>query len=201
MNATKSTAKAASKFPEVIKADPVKRAPRKAAAKEVAAPVVEVTEEQRHGERRAAQEQAAAKFATGNMTTPAAHPVALSPEQQKKAEYDAAIAKLAADFGQPLPPAVKAGRAKQLAQNGITRPAVGTTTGNVWAAADAISAGQGGHPATIAQVKDCKEMHNVNQHTIKTQYARWRSFNGIKGRIVIVKPVVQEGAYDALEQK
>lgn len=159
----------------------------------------QVTEEQRAGERRQAQSDAAMKFATTNLSTPAAHAPALTAEQAKQAAFQKEMAELAAKHGVTLPTiAAKAPKADKLEQNGITRPAAGTVTGNVWAAADSISFAQGGSPATIAQVKAHASMKEVNDHTIKTQYARWRQYNGIKGRIVLVKPAPAEGHYEGV---
>lgn len=204
-SAAKTTKQAGKIVPPVMPQAPAaaKKGTRQVAAgtlskKEDVKPA-EITTEQREGERRAAQQSAIAQFAGGSMTTPAAHAPALTAEQQKKAAFDAEMAKLAEKFGQPIPSVVaKAPRAKQLAVNGITKPAEGTVTGSVWAAANAISIAQSGAPATISQVKAHATMHGVNEHTIKTQYSRWRQFNGIKGRLVVVKATTPEGDYPGM---
>jgi hypothetical protein len=162
----------------------------------------EVTEEQRQGERRQAEANAVMQFTGAQLTTPAAHAPALSAEQQKMADFKVAQAKLAEQMGIKLeeaaPAPVAAAKANKLQRNGITRPAAGTTTGKVWACADAISASQNGMPASIAQLKASAGMKDMNDHTLKTQYSRWRQYNGVKGRQVVVKPVAQEGAYEGM---
>lgn len=154
----------------------------------------EISEEQRQGERRQAQADAVMGFSASQMSAPAAHAPQLTAEQAKKAEFDAAVAKLAAEMGIQAPQAaIKAPRADKNARNGITRPADGTITGKVWAAADAISISQGGTPATVAAVKAHPITAGINDHTVKTQYARWRQFNGVKGRLQVVKPSTGSG--------
>lgn len=167
-------------------------------AESVASPA-EITEEQRQGERRQAENTAIAQFANGNMTTPAAHAPALTSEQQKKAEFDAKVAALAKEMGvEPPAVATRTARPARQATNGITRPASGTETGKVWEAADNISVAQNGHPASIAQLKEHHTMKGMNEHTLKTQYARWRRYNGVKGRLPTIKPVQAEGTYEGV---
>lgn len=205
MAKTQPAAKSAAKFPEVIKAAATKGA-RQVAEGTVSGPKgkklvdaktngkAEVPPEQREGERRQSKSDASMKFSTAALSTPAAHPPALSAEQQNQAKFLEAQAELAKKFGVNLPAVAQPKAAStRLQANGITRPATGTTTGNVWAAADAISASQGGSPAQVSQVKAHPLMQGVNDHTVKTQYSRWRQFNGIKGRIQIIKPVQAEG--------
>lgn len=90
----------------------------------------------------------------------------------------------------------KAPAADKDAKNGITRPADGTKCGRIWAAADQISASQ--HSiAAIAVVKHHELVKNIPDATIKTQYARWRQYNGIKGRLqTITARKTPEGVYD-----
>jgi hypothetical protein len=71
----------------------------------------------------------------------------------------------------------------KIQQNNITRPGPNTKTGHIWNTADAISQAQGS-PAGIAQLKGHPDMRNFNDHTIRTQYARWRAFHGLRGRDV-----------------
>jgi hypothetical protein len=149
--------------------------------------------EHREGERRQAQADAVMAFSTSQMSAPAAHAPTLTPEQVKRQEFDAAVAKLAAEMGVTAPTvATKAPRPDKNQRNGITRPAAESITGKVWAAADAISVANNGAPATIAAVKAHPTMTGVNDHTVKTQYARWRAFNNIKGRLQVIK--VAEGS-------
>lgn len=208
-NAGKSTKRV---VPEVLKAPTMAPRPaRQVAAGTVEGPKgkklvdaaetkpVEVTEEQRQGERRQQEANAVMQFTAAPMTTPAAHAPALTAEQQRRAEFDAKVAALAKEMGVEAPELIPAKqRAAKQQVNGITRPAEGTETGKVWATADAISASQAGHPAQIAQMKAHPNMKGMNDHTLKTQYARWRSYNGVKGRLQVVKPVQAEGTYEGV---
>lgn len=150
--------------------------------------------EHREGERRQAAGDAVMAFSSSQLSAPAAHAPALTAEQIQRQAFDAAVAKLAAEMGiQPPQAATKAVRADRISKNAITRPADGTITGKVWAAADAISIAQNGTPATVAAVKAHASTAGINDHTVKTQYARWRQFNGIKGRLQVVKPSTGSG--------
>lgn len=177
MNASKSVAakSKAATADKIVKAKPIAKS--KAAQTEV------------HPEQRAADRRAddAMKFAVQQMQTPAVleTPPALTADP-KAAEFAAAIAKLAEQFGMPAPAlTTQSAKPKQDKQqrNGITRPGANTTCGKIWAACDAISLSQGGAPATIAALTAHSSTHGINGHTIKTQYSRWRHYNGVAGRL------------------
>jgi hypothetical protein len=69
-----------------------------------------------------------------------------------------------------------------IAQNGISRPRpTSLKTVKVWEIADKISADSGA-PALRQAVLDACKAANVNQWTASVHYARWRRFNGLKGR-------------------
>lgn len=71
-------------------------------------------------------------------------------------------------------PAVE--KAAKIVQNGITRPATGTTTGRIWEIADNLSTeGPAKRAPVLAQ---CKE-EGINNATAATQYGRWRKFYGL----------------------
>lgn len=72
----------------------------------------------------------------------------------------------------------KPARPKQPVQNGVTRPAPGTKTAQVWDIADKISA-EKQRPALREEVKTAGEAAGLNAGTIATQYARWTDFNGV----------------------
>ena len=72
-------------------------------------------------------------------------------------------------------------------QNGIRRPKPETETGKVWALADSISASLG-QPTPIANLLKTGQEQGLNDSTIRTQYARWRAFHGITGRVTIPTP-------------
>lgn len=168
-----------------------------------------VTDEQRAAEANQAQNNAIAQFAQSQMAAPAAHTPALDAEAAKIAAFNEQVKKLAAEVGinpdavlVPVKPA-KNIKADKLTKNGITRPASGTTTGGIWDVADEISLSHNGHPATIAEVRSHAKMLQVNDHTIKTQYSRWRQFHGIKGRVQLVQatpqPASPEGHDEGIE--
>ena len=188
--AAKSKAATTKKDAIVSKAKPIKDQP---------APAVEVSTEQRAADRRADD---AMKFSIQQMQTPAVletPAVLLNADAEKQAEFNAAVAKLAAEYGLPLPaPAAPAKvKADKLQRNGITRPGANTVCGKIWAAADAISSSQGGAPATIASLKSHSATQGINDHTIKTQYSRWRHYNGVAGRLPTISVNQQPSAWNA----
>ncbi len=85
----------------------------------------------------------------------------------------------------PTAPAVEATapakppKAPKIAQNGVTRPGVNSTTGKVWAFADSISATLKA-PAPRADVMKACADAGINPATAATQYGKWRKFNGLK---------------------
>lgn len=72
-------------------------------------------------------------------------------------------------------------------QNGITRPRPDTACGNAWALMDELSA-KLSQPAPISIVLQGAEQRGLNYDTVKTQYARWKKFNSIEGRVAIPLP-------------
>ena len=187
--AAKSKAATTKKDAIVSKAKPIKDQP---------APAVEVSTEQRAADKQAND---AMKFSIQQMQTPAVletPAVLLNADAEKQAEFNAAVTKLAAEYGLSLPaPVVVKVKADKLQRNGITRPGANTVCGKIWAAADAISASQGGAPATIASLKAHSATQGINDHTIKTQYSRWRHYNGVAGRLPTIAVNQQPSAWNA----
>lgn len=72
-------------------------------------------------------------------------------------------------------------------QNGITRPRTDTACGNAWALMDELSA-KLKQPVPISILLQAAEKKDLNHDTVKTQYARWKKFNGIEGRVAIPLP-------------
>lgn len=180
------------------------------AAKLTQLPEQPITDEQRAAETEQAQHRRASDQAMANivqtMTTPAVpatsptsptSPVALQTPVEVAAEFASELEKLAARFGMPLA-AVNVGGAKTARapkadrerRNDITRPGATTVCGKIWAAADDLLA-KG--TLTVPALKAYPGLKNINDHTLKTQYARWRQFNGVKGRQSVVS-VKQEPA-------
>lgn len=155
-----------------------------------------IVEEQRKGERRGNN---AMNFAVQQLSTPQA------PEEKPHLEtppeltedFQKALAELKEKFGvaETAPPAkATKPKAEKVQQNGITRPGANTLCGRIWAAADEITDKQHGAVATIGALKEHPATHDANEHTIKTQYARWRAFNGISGRLPKINAVHEERA-------
>lgn len=106
---------------------------------------------------------------------------------KKAAEVKAAKEKAAADKA-----AEKAAKAAQAAeakvkvtlpqQNGVTRPRPEGACGRVWALADTISA-RIGQPVPISMLLKETAAAGLNDATTKTQYARWKTFNGVFGQV------------------
>ena len=78
-------------------------------------------------------------------------------------------------------------------QNGVTRPADGTSTARIWEIADEISA-KAKAPASRADVLKVAEAEGLNTATCATQYGRWRVFNGLKGVDIQGKPKADPAA-------
>ncbi len=76
---------------------------------------------------------------------------------------------------------------KQPEQNGITRPKADTLCGKVWATLDEISR-KNGAPASITEAKAHATLAAVNDATVRTQYARWRKYFGVTGRVAAPTP-------------
>jgi len=74
-------------------------------------------------------------------------------------------------------PAVETPKVERVKQNGVTRPAEGTTTGNVWAGADQMSQHLGRPVLAAELVEHLGE--GYNKSTIATQYNLWCNFNGV----------------------
>ena len=111
---------------------------------------------------------------------------------KKEADKAAKEAKKAAEkAAKEAAKAEKAAVAKMPEQNGIRRPKPDTETGKVWGLADSISASLG-QPTPIANLLAAGQAQGLNDSTIRTQYARWRAFHGITGRLAlpVAVPVV-----------
>ncbi len=110
----------------------------------------------------------AMQFAVQQLSAPVA-PQLVTPDAAIQS-YNEAHKALKAQFGITT----KATRVK-IEQNGVSRPGPDNLCGKIWAALDTMD------EATIKNL-----MHHfdslkldINIHTMKTQFARWRSFNGI----------------------
>ena len=156
----------------------------------------EITEEQRQADRRAddrVKADAMAQFVNqqNGVQTP-------DMTAKKNEEFKAKLAALQSEYGVTAKVVVRPARADKVQMNGVTRPAADTLCGKIWGTADEISAQTHG-VAAIASVKEHPAMKGINDHTIKTQYAKWRKFNGVTGRLPRIHAVHQvQGEYEGL---
>lgn len=158
------------------------KAAKKAAAEEAKAAKVKAAAEAKEAKAAAAadakvKKEAAAVAAKAEKDAAAA--------TKAKAKADAAAVKAAAA-------GVSAVKVVMPSQHGITRPKDGTKTANVWAIADSLSAAKGA-PIAISELGPECAKAGLNDATTRTQYARWKTFNGVFGpvakAVVPVEPV------------
>jgi chromosome segregation ATPase len=117
-----------------------------------------------------AAEKQAAKDAKAAEKTAAAEAKAKAAQEKE----DAKAAKLAEREANRMPE-----------QNGIRRPRPATKCGRVWELADSLSTEA--QPVSIAELLATANAEGLNEGNTKAEYARWRKFNGITGRIVAEK--------------
>lgn len=72
-------------------------------------------------------------------------------------------------------------------QNGVRRPRPETLCGKAWALMDECSA-RLGQPVPVSFVLQLAPGYELNEGNIKTEYARWKKFNGVDGRVDIPLP-------------
>lgn len=78
---------------------------------------------------------------------------------------------------------------RQPEQNGVRRPGPDGKCGRVWALADHLSAALG-HAVPISSLLEAGKAEELNESNVRTEYARWKKFHGLTGRIVA--PAVAE---------
>lgn len=103
-------------------------------------------------------------------------------EAKAKALADKAAAKAAAAAAN----AETKVKVEMPSQYGVTRPKPDGACGKVWALADQLS-GALQRPVSISELITETAKAGLNDATTRTQYARWKTFNGIFG--VVAKPV------------
>ena len=129
----------------------------------------EAKAKERQAEREAEKADKAAKKAAEKERL-AAERAAL--KQQKEAEREAKKAELKA----------KREASKMPEQNGVRQPRPDTKTGEMWDLFNSKSTAEG-RPIAISEVFDELVAKGHKTATIRTQYAFWRKFHGITGRI------------------
>lgn len=111
-------------------------------------------------------------------------------KEAKKAEAEAAAAAKVAEAEakkaaklQAIEDAKAAKEAnRQPEQNGIRRPGPNGLCGRVWGLADKLSADLN-QPVPVADLLVAGEAEGLNTANIRTEYARWKKFHGISGRV------------------
>jgi membrane protein involved in colicin uptake len=83
--------------------------------------------------------------------------------------------------------------ARQPEQNGIRRPKPDTLCGKAWAIFDSISAANGA-PASIGESMTQAKAQGLNESNVRAEYARWRKYHGVSGRIAAPQPAAQPEA-------
>lgn len=71
---------------------------------------------------------------------------------------------------------------RQPEQNGVRRPGPNGACGKVWTHADTLST-QLGRPVSIAELMVETDKESLNQSNVRTEYARWKKFHGISGKV------------------
>lgn len=78
-------------------------------------------------------------------------------------------------------------------QNGIRRPKPNTLCGKAWELADSLSA-ELKQPVPIKNLLEAAKQFDLNEGNVKAEYARWRKFNGVTGRVSLPKEEATEEA-------
>lgn len=73
---------------------------------------------------------------------------------------------------------------RQPEQNGIRRPGLDGLCGKVWVLAGNLSASLG-QAVPIANLLEAGVAQGLNPSNIRTEYARWKKFHGLTGRITL----------------
>lgn len=76
---------------------------------------------------------------------------------------------------------------KEPEQNGVRKPSVGTLCRAAWDLFDAISTTMG-QTAPISYVLPVALEKGLNEANVKAEYARWKKYHGISGRVAVPVP-------------
>lgn len=157
----------------------------------------EVAAEKAAAAAKKAEEKKAAKEAKDAAKAQEKAEKAAKKEADKQAAEDAKAAK-AAEKEAAKEAAKAAKEANKMPEaNGVRRPKPETLCGKAWAVFDEVSA-KNGAPASIAESLEIAKARNLNEGNVRVEYARWRKFYGISGRIK--PPGSEQPAADANAQ-
>jgi hypothetical protein len=104
------------------------------------------------------------------------------------AEKEKADKKAAAEKAKADKEAAKAASKVQMPeQNGVRRPKPDGACGKAWAEMDRLSSVLG-QPVPIATLLESTNKAGLNEGNVRAEYARWRKFNGVTGRVTLPTP-------------
>lgn len=112
--------------------------------------------------------------------TKAARDAAKAEEKAKKEAEKAAKLKEKEDAAEAAKAAKEANKMPE--SNGVRRPKPETLCGKAWAVFDEVSQ-KNGAPASIKESLEIAKARGLNEGNVRVEYARWRKFFGITGRI------------------
>lgn len=143
----------------------------------------------------AAAEAKAAKQAAAEQAKAAKQEAAAAAKAEKEAAAAAKAEEKAKAAAAKAAAKAEAAAAKQKVvmptQYGVTRPRPDGSCGQVWAIADAMSA-ELGQPVPISLLLPKCAAAELNDATTRTQYARWKTFNGVFGAVPKIAVAVEE---------
>ena len=118
-------------------------------------------------------------------------------DAKKEADKAAKEAEKAAKAQEKIDAAAAAKAAKEANKmpenNGVRRPKPETLCGQAWAVFDEVSA-KNGAPASIKESLEIAKARGLNEGNVRVEYARWRKFFGITGRVAAPGEAKTEGA-------
>lgn len=165
---------------------------------QAAAPTPEEIEAKKKAEAEAKKaEKAALKKAEADAKKAEKDRIAAEKAAQKDLDKAAKEADKVAKAAEKLAKAEAAKAAKEAnrmpEQNGVRRPKPDTLCGKAWALADKLSA-ELGQPTPIANLLEAARAEGLNEGNVKAEYARWRKFLGVSGRVSLPKPEAEAPA-------
>lgn len=140
-----------------------------------------------------AAEREAAKAQKAQEREAAKAQKAAAKEAEKAAKEEAKAAKLAEKEAKKKAAEEAKAASKQPEQNGVRRPRPETLCGKAWAVADDLSMKQGS-PVAISTLLATTNPMGLNEGNVKAEYARWRKFNGVTGRVMSPEAVAKKEA-------
>lgn len=105
----------------------------------------------------------------------------------------------AATEGEATAKKEKVEKPKMPSQNGVTRPRPETLCGRVWAIADEMSAKKQA-PVAVADLLVVTDAEGLNAGNVRCEYAAWRKFHGVTGRIMSEKQMAEKAEKEAAKE-